>query len=56
MKQADILIEIADDAELLFHALNGTTYADVEVNGHRETLPIRTKGFKRWLGDSPGAC
>jgi len=49
MKQADILIEIADEADLLFHEPNSTTYADVEVNGHRETFPIRTKVFKRWL-------
>ena len=48
-KQADILIEIVDDAALLFHAPNGTPYADIEVCGHRETWAIRTKGFKRWL-------
>ena len=24
-------------------------YADVWINGHRETLPIRSKEFKRWL-------
>ena len=47
-KQADILIGLAADAEL-FHAADGTGYADLEINGHRETWPIRNKGFRRWL-------
>ena len=47
-KQADILIGLADVAEL-FHALDGTGFADLDVNGHRETWPIRSKGFRRWL-------
>jgi len=47
-KQADILITLAVDAEL-FHASDGTGYADLQVNGHRETWPLRSKGFKRWL-------
>ena len=24
-------------------------YADVWIDGHRETLPVRSKGFRRWL-------
>ena len=47
-KQADILIGLVADAEL-FHASDGTGYADLEINGHRETWPIRNKGFRRWL-------
>jgi hypothetical protein len=47
-KQADILIELAQSADL-FHAPDGTTCADVDINSHRETWPIRSKGFKRWL-------
>jgi hypothetical protein len=47
-KQADILIELAQSAEL-FHAPDGTGFADLEVNGHRETRPIRGKAFRRWL-------
>ena len=47
-KQADILIGLAADAEL-FHAADGTGYADLSINGHRETWPIRSKGFRRWL-------
>jgi hypothetical protein len=46
--QADILIELAQSVEL-FHAPDGTGFADLEINGHRETWPIRAKGFRRWL-------
>jgi hypothetical protein len=48
-KQADVLIELAQAAKL-FHTPDGVAYADVEVNDHRETLPVRRKGFKQWLG------
>ncbi len=47
-KQADILVELASAAEL-FHTSDGTGFADLDVNGHRETWPIRNKGFRRWL-------
>ncbi len=46
--QADALVKLAGEAEL-FHAPDGTAYADVEVNGHRETWPVRSRGFRRWL-------
>jgi hypothetical protein len=46
--QADTLIDLAQSAEL-FHTPDGTGFADLDVNGHRETWPIRAKGFKRWL-------
>ena len=46
--QADILIKLAQSAEL-FHAPDGTGFADLDINGHRETWPIRSKGFRRWL-------
>ncbi len=46
--QADILIDLAKTAEL-FHAPDGTGFADLDINGHRETWPIRSKGFRRWL-------
>ena len=46
--QADILIELAQAAEL-FHTPDGTGFADLDINGHRETWPIRSKGFRRWL-------
>jgi hypothetical protein len=46
--QADILIELAQSAEL-FHAPDRTGFADLDINGHRETWPIRAKGFGHWL-------
>jgi hypothetical protein len=46
--QADILIDLAQSAEL-FHAPDGAAFADIDINGHRETWPIRSKGFRRWL-------
>ena len=46
--QADILVDLAEAVEL-FHTPDGAAYADIEVNGHRETWPVRSKGFKRWL-------
>jgi len=49
--QADILIGLAQTAEL-FHTPDGSGFADVEINGHRETWPIRSKGFRRWLARS----
>src|SRR5271165_2125203 len=48
-KQADILISLATGAADLFHDRDGGCHADITVNGHRETWPIRSKGFKRWL-------
>src|SRR4051812_48143595 len=47
-KQADVLIELARGVDL-FHASDDTGYADVAVDGHRETWPIRSKDFRRWL-------
>jgi hypothetical protein len=46
--QADILIDLAAAAEL-FHSADGTAFADLNINGHRETWPVRAKGFKRWM-------
>jgi hypothetical protein len=46
--KADILIGLAAEAEL-FHAPDGTGFADLNVRSHRETWAIRSKGFKRWL-------
>jgi hypothetical protein len=47
-KQADMLLTLALSADL-FHAPDGTSFADLDINGHRETWPIRSKGFRRWL-------
>jgi hypothetical protein len=45
---ADILIELAQNAEL-FHSADSKGFADLTINGHRETWPIRSKNFRRWL-------
>jgi hypothetical protein len=47
-RQADLLIELAQTAEL-FHTPDNTGFADLDINRHRETWPIRAKGFRRWL-------
>jgi hypothetical protein len=46
--QADVLIKCAQSAKL-FCASNGTACADLDINDHRETWPIRSRGFRRWL-------
>jgi hypothetical protein len=45
---ADLLVELAGEAEL-FHTRDGSAYADIAVNGHRETWSVRSRGFQRWL-------
>ena len=47
-KQTDILMDAAMAAEL-FHTADSDGYADIEVDGHRETWPIRSRGFRHWL-------
>jgi hypothetical protein len=46
--QADILLDLAEAADL-FHTPDEIGFADLEVDGHRETWPIRSRGFRRWL-------
>ena len=46
--QADKLIALASAAEL-FHTADKSCYADIEINGHRETWKVPSQGFKRWL-------
>lgn len=33
----------------LFHTPDGDAFCDIEVRGHRETWPVRSKAFKQWL-------
>ena len=47
-KQADILLELAQEATL-FHTPANEPFADIHINGHRETRQMRSKVFKRWL-------
>lgn len=46
--QVEQLIEIAKVIEL-FRTPDGVGYADITVEGHRETYPVRGRGFERWL-------
>ena len=46
--QADKLIALAAAANL-FHTADGNCFADMDINGHRETWSVRSKGFRRWL-------
>jgi hypothetical protein len=48
-KQADILIRQAKQGASLFHSSDGETWADIRIEGRRETWAIRSKGFRRWL-------
>src|SRR5881398_950199 len=43
-----MLIPSAVSAEF-FHTAAGTAFADLLINGHRETWPIRSKRFRGWL-------
>ena len=47
--QAEQLIMLAQDATLFHDSETDTAYASIPAGGHRETWPIRTKGFRRWL-------
>ena len=33
----------------LFHTARGIAYADLEIDQHRETWPVRSKQFRAWL-------
>src|SRR6266436_8842371 len=43
-----MLIDMAP-CEELFHTATGAAFADIVVDGHRETSPIRSKRFRGWL-------
>ena len=48
--QAEILIALAKKSGAsLFRTPDGDGYADIIVNGHRETWPLRSSGFRKWL-------
>lgn len=46
--QAQLLIELAADAGL-FHTPDMDCFATIFVDSHKETWPIKAKGFRRWL-------
>jgi hypothetical protein len=43
-----MLIALAASAEL-FHTANGIAFADLMIDGHRETWPVRSLRFRSWL-------
>src|SRR4051812_49286078 len=48
-KQIDVLVEAASTKGGLFHDGNDAAYADLIIDGHRETWPVRSQKFKGWL-------
>src|SRR5436305_2145150 len=48
MMTAEMLAVIETSIEL-FHTAAGTAFADLLIEGHRETWPIRSKRFRGWL-------
>ena len=50
LSQADKLVRLAECADL-FHTpgADPETFAAVEADGHKETLPVRQRPFKDWL-------
>jgi hypothetical protein len=48
VSSTDLLLSVATAARL-FHASDGTGFADLFVEGHRETWPLRSRRFQAWL-------
>ncbi len=48
-KQADVLVGLAEDAELFHGPGSDEGYATISMGSHRETWPLRSRGFRRWL-------
>jgi hypothetical protein len=48
VSNTDVLLNVATAARL-FHANDGTGFADLIIDGHRETWPLRSKRFGAWL-------
>jgi hypothetical protein len=44
----DVLLNVASAARL-FHTSDGAGFADLIIDGHRETWPLRGKRFQAWL-------
>ena len=45
---SDMLVQLALASDL-FHTSAGIAFADVQIDGRRETWPIRSKRFRSWL-------
>ena len=48
MMTAEMLARMGTSIEL-FHTATDTAFADLVIEGHRETWPIRSKRFRAWL-------
>jgi hypothetical protein len=48
VSSTDVLLNVATAARL-FHASDGTGFADLIIDGHRETWPLRSRRFRAWL-------
>jgi hypothetical protein len=48
VSSADALLNSGTAAQF-FHASDGTAFADLRIDGHRETWPVRSKRFRNWL-------
>jgi len=48
LRPADRLVALAGSAEL-FRTPEGEVYADLAIDARRETWPVRSRGFRRWL-------
>ena len=44
----DVLVELGSKIEL-FHTPAGVAFADVLIDGHRETWAVRSKRLRDWL-------
>jgi hypothetical protein len=44
----DVLLETAATIEL-FHTATGVAFADLRIEGHRETWPVRSRRLRGWL-------
>jgi hypothetical protein len=50
VSQATILIRLVEERGVeLFHTPNPKPYASIVIDGHRETWPLRSSSFNRWL-------
>lgn len=47
-KQVDVLLELLDEVDL-FRTAEEDAFADIVVNGHRETHRVRSRAFKQWM-------
>jgi hypothetical protein len=44
-----LTLAIPSPAATLFHTATGTAFIDIEIEGHRETWPVRGKQLRAWL-------